>query len=100
MVNIIADMFRGFPFMSHTGAARAAVENLTRSLSVEWAGKGVRVNAVAPGVVYSKTAADNYAVNVFDMYKPEIPAQRFGTVEEVQFLKANLRCNLFCKLLF
>ena len=30
IVNIVCDMFRGFPMMSHTGAARAAVENLTR----------------------------------------------------------------------
>ncbi len=30
IVNIIADMWRGFPMMSHTGAARAAVLNLTK----------------------------------------------------------------------
>lgn len=30
IINIIADMFRGFPLMAHTGAARAAVENLTK----------------------------------------------------------------------
>ena len=30
IVNIICDMFRGFPMMAHTGAARAAVENLTK----------------------------------------------------------------------
>lgn len=35
------------PF-SHTGAARSAVDNLTKSLSIEWANSGVRVNAVAP----------------------------------------------------
>ncbi len=30
VVNIIADMFRGFPYMSHTGAARAGVDNMTK----------------------------------------------------------------------
>lgn len=33
---------------SHTGAARAAVDNLTKSLAIEWAASGVRVNAIAP----------------------------------------------------
>ncbi|XP_048389764.1 peroxisomal trans-2-enoyl-CoA reductase isoform X2 [Stegostoma tigrinum] len=48
IVNIVADMWKGFPGMSHTGAARAAVDNLTKSLAIEWAASGVRVNAVAP----------------------------------------------------
>jgi NAD(P)-dependent dehydrogenase (short-subunit alcohol dehydrogenase family) len=33
---------------SHSGAARAGVDNLTKSLAVEWAQDGVRINAVAP----------------------------------------------------
>lgn len=36
------------PAHRHTGAARAAVDNLTKSLAIEWASAGVRVNAVAP----------------------------------------------------
>lgn len=83
IVNITCDMFRGFPMMAHTGAARAAVDNLTKSLSVEFAESGVRVNSVAPGVIFSKTAKDNYPVDVFEMAKPTIPAQRLGTPEEV-----------------
>lgn len=33
---------------SHTGAARAAVDNLTKSLAIEWAASGVRINSIAP----------------------------------------------------
>ena len=55
-MNIIADMFTGFPMMAHTGAARSAVDNLTKSLALEWARNGVRVNAVAPGIIYSVRA--------------------------------------------
>lgn len=83
MVNIIADMWRGFPTMAHTGAARSAVDNLTKSLSVEWADCGVRVNAVAPGIIYSDTAASNYSVDVFAAALPGLPARRCGTPEEV-----------------
>lgn len=83
IINIVADMFRGFPMMSHTGAARAAVENLTKSLATEWAENGVRVNAVAPGVIFSPSARDNYSVDVFSEARSEIPAKRLGTPEEV-----------------
>jgi len=86
IVNIIADMFRGFPMMSHTGAARAGVENLTKSLAVEWAADGVRINSVAPGSsIYSPTASANYATDFapFELAKPGVPAKRLGTTFEV-----------------
>lgn len=53
IVNVIADMWRGFPNMVHTGAARAAVHNITKTLGVEWAKYGVRVVSVAPGTIDS-----------------------------------------------
>ncbi|XP_021962925.1 peroxisomal trans-2-enoyl-CoA reductase [Folsomia candida] len=83
IVNIIADMWRGFPMMSHTGAARAAVLNLTKSVSVEWAQDGVRVNCVAPGVIQSPTAAANYNVDVFEEAKKRLPSWRTGRPDEV-----------------
>merc|ERR1719270_3250330 len=69
--------------MSHTGAARAGVENLGKSLSVEWAGDGVRVNGVAPGGVVSPTARDNYDYDVFDSAIPHIPVKSLGGTREV-----------------
>lgn len=85
IVNIIADMYKGFPSMSHTGAARAGVDNLTKSLAIEWADSGVRVNAVAPGsAIYSDTAAANYGeIDVFARAKETNPAKRLGRVEEI-----------------
>lgn len=53
IVNIIANMRNGFPMMAHTGAARAGVENITKSLANEWGRYGVRVNSVAPGTIDS-----------------------------------------------
>jgi NAD(P)-dependent dehydrogenase (short-subunit alcohol dehydrogenase family) len=51
IVNILATQsFTGGPGMAHNAAAKAAVGNLTKSLAVEWAPDGVRVNALAPGL--------------------------------------------------
>lgn len=86
IVNIIADMKKGFPGMSHSGAARAGVKNLTKSLSIEWASSGIRINSVTPGVIYSETAAANYKILDFDPFEAaleRIPAWRLGEVEEV-----------------
>ncbi|XP_013398339.1 peroxisomal trans-2-enoyl-CoA reductase-like [Lingula anatina] len=85
IVNIIVDLWKGFPRMSHSGAARAGILNLTKSLAVEWADHGVRINCVAPGSsIYSETAAANYNdPEVFNAIIPLIPAKRLGTTEEV-----------------
>lgn len=49
IVNMLIEMWRGFPGMAHSAAARAGIETLTKTLAVEWARAGVRVNAVASG---------------------------------------------------
>ncbi|MGB3800944.1 MAG: SDR family oxidoreductase [Lewinella sp.] len=85
IVNIIVNMARGFPGMAHTGAARAGVENLTKSLAQEWATHNVRVNCVAPGTIIS-SGLDTYAEPVqalLDEMKEDNLMGRHGTVEEV-----------------
>src|SRR3989442_10332991 len=81
IVNVIANVYRGFPGMSHTGAARAGVENLTMSLAVEWARFDVRVNAVAPGVIRS-SGMDRYPPELVEQGIARTPQERLGTVEE------------------
>ncbi|XP_030066196.1 peroxisomal trans-2-enoyl-CoA reductase-like [Microcaecilia unicolor] len=86
IVNIVADVWKGFPGMTHTGAARAAVDNMTKSLAVEWAHSGVRINSVSPGTIFSETAVANYKElgnHLFKDYIPKIPAKRLGLPEEI-----------------
>ncbi len=82
IVNVIAAMQRGFPGMAHTGAARAGVENLTKSLAVEWAEHDVRVNAVAPGIIVSSGTAQ-YGEALVEAARQYTPQKRVGTIEEV-----------------
>lgn len=53
IVNMLADIWTGFPGMAHMAAARAGIGNLTITLSMEWAASDVRVNCVAPGTILS-----------------------------------------------
>lgn len=85
IVNIIANIFRGFPGMAHTGAARAGVDNLTKSLAVEWSKYQIRVNAVAPGIIQS-TGLDNYPPPLLQGLSDKVPLKRLGTTEEVAWL--------------
>src|SRR5688572_29692165 len=52
IVNISMTLhYRGWPQMAHATAAKGGIDALTRTLALEWAAYGVRVNAVAPGPV-------------------------------------------------
>jgi citronellol/citronellal dehydrogenase len=82
IVNVIAQIYRGFPGMAHTGAARAGVENLTMSLAVEWAQHGITVNAVAPGVIQS-SGTTRYPAEVLELGRKATPLKRLGTETEV-----------------
>jgi citronellol/citronellal dehydrogenase len=82
IVNVTANVYRGFPGMAHTGAARAGVENLTMTLAVEWAQFGILVNAVAPGIILSSGTAQ-YPPQLLERGVAETPLKRPGTVEEV-----------------
>ena len=55
--------------MAHSAAARAAVENLSRTLSIEWARYGILVNAIAPGQFATETLLTKYP-------KPFVDASR------------------------
>jgi len=81
IVNMVANVWqRGAPNMAHSGAARAGVVNLTRTLAIEW-GPEVRVNVVSPGII------DTPALRAYGGDPAEraaaVPLRRAGTPEEI-----------------
>ena len=72
------------PFMSHYGAAKAAVLSLTRSIAVEWAHAGVRVNALVPGwVATDLTDFARSNEQLGEALISRVPMQRWASVEEM-----------------
>lgn len=86
IVNVIADVRNGFPLMVHTGAARKAVDNLTKTLCQEWSQYGIRINSVAPGTIIS-SGMSNYPPpvqqSVANDFHYQNPTGRLGTESEV-----------------
>jgi len=65
-------------------ASKAAVGSLTKSLAVEWSSRGVRVNAIAPGVF--RTALNQKLLDETERGREFLlrtPMKRFGKVEEL-----------------
>ncbi|CAM3545998.1 SDR family oxidoreductase [Parendozoicomonas haliclonae] len=85
IVNITADNWGGMPGMAHSGAARAGMDNLTKTAAYEWGPNGVRVNAVAPGWVAS-SGMDTYEGAVKAMIpklRDSVPLGRMATEAEI-----------------
>ena len=75
----------GMPGRAPYGAAKAGLVGLTRVLAVEWAGRGVRVNALLPGPVRTPMVAEAMALGVVDEQEvvDHTPAGRFGEPDDV-----------------
>jgi citronellol/citronellal dehydrogenase len=89
VVNVTLSPHQGMPGMVHSGAARAGVENLTRTLAVEWARFGIRVTAVAAGH-FDTDALGKYPQAVQDTVAQSVPQQRLGDPQELAWLVAYL----------
>ncbi len=86
VVNIVASYaWTGGPGTVHSAAAKAGVVTMTRTLAVEWARHGIRVNAIAPGPVDTEETRERLwpTDEIREHLLERIPLRRFGTPEEV-----------------
>ncbi|OBB65198.1 SDR family NAD(P)-dependent oxidoreductase [Mycobacterium sp. 852014-50255_SCH5639931] len=75
---------RAVPLVPGYGAAKAGIVCITRNLAVKWAGKGIRVNAVAPGAIDTPmTAPMHGSAELVESELAHIPLRRFGSVGEI-----------------
>lgn len=86
IVSIVATyIWAGGPGVIHSACAKAGVATMTQTLAVEWASRGIRVNAVAPGPIITDGSAkalwDDPATKA--AITAAVPLKRFGEVDEV-----------------
>ncbi len=75
---------RAVPLVPGYGAAKAGIVCITRNLAAKWAGKGIRVNAVAPGTIDTPMTAPMYgAAELVESELAHIPLCCFGSVGEI-----------------
>jgi citronellol/citronellal dehydrogenase len=82
IVNIVTVVSRGMPGVAHTCAARAGVIYLSKTVAIEWAPLGIRINCVAPGAIATE------GMNVYsEEARRAMPRsnlmKRFGDVRDI-----------------
>jgi citronellol/citronellal dehydrogenase len=90
VLSVTLSPHNGMPGMVHSGAARAAVENMMRTLGVEWARFGIKTCALAAGQFATETLMTKYPRVVVDNLERSIPIGRAGRPEEMAWLVAYL----------
>lgn len=90
VINVTLSPHNGMPGMVHSGAARAAVENMVKTLSIEWARFGIKLNALAIGQIATETLLTKYPEVVVQNLSHSVPAGRLGDPNEVAWQVAYL----------
>jgi citronellol/citronellal dehydrogenase len=86
VLSVTLSPHNGMPGMVHSGAARAAVENMTRTLATEWSRFNIRTCAIAAGQFATDTFVNKYPKEIVESVHRTIPMGRVGESEEMAWL--------------
>jgi citronellol/citronellal dehydrogenase len=86
IISVTLSPHHGLPGMAHSSAARAAVENLMRVLSIEWSRFGIKLNAIAAGQFATETLLTKYPQPIVDSLASTIPLGRLGDPKDIAWL--------------
>ena len=90
ILSVTLSPHNGMPGMVHSGAARAAVENMMRTLAIEWSRFGIATCSIAAGQFATETLQTKYPREVVERVAQTIPMGRTGRPEEIAWLLAYL----------
>jgi len=75
--------YRGSPHLMDYSAAKGAIISFTRSLAINLMDKGIRVNAVAPGPVWTPLIASTFSEKEISTFGSDSPMKRAGMPNEI-----------------
>lgn len=92
---VVTWVWTGSPFVVSSAMSKSAVDNMTKSLAIEWGRHGIRLNAIAPGVIPTEgaTARLRPVDEGVDGLVKQNPMQRLGNISDIARLASFLLCE-------
>ena len=91
---LVTWVWTGSPFVVPSAMAKTGLDAMTKSLAVEWGRYGIRLNAIAPGPIYTKGAWDRLSPGKDALSRSDDnPMGRTGELSEIQNLATFLMAD-------
>lgn len=89
-------IFAGVPNLAHYGAAKGALNSMSKALAVELGPQGVRVNVIAPGFIVTEMTMSypEIAREVIAMVEAKAPLKRAGALEDLEGIAVYLASDM------